>query len=221
MKNEFWLKRWEREETGFHQGDINPYLRRYWPELNLDGDRTVFVPLCGKSLDILWLRDQGHPVVGVELSAIAVRAFFAENRYMPQHQAQEKFDRCEAGGIRILCGDLFDLGSDDLKDAAAVYDRASLIAFPPEMRERYVRHLAGILPPATQILLVTVDYPQAEMQGPPFSVPAAEVEVLFRDHAVVRMLSQADVLAQNPRFQQRGLSRLRENIFLLTLHGRQ
>lgn len=220
MKKEFWLERWEREETGFHQDDINPYLRRYWPELHLEGNRAVFVPLCGKSLDMLWLRDQGHPVVGVELSAIAVQAFFGENGYRPQHEVQGKFDRCEAGGIGILCGDLFDLGSDDLKDVAAVYDRASLIALPPEMRERYVRHLVGILPPATQILLVTVDYPQAEMQGPPFSVSAAEVEALFRDHAVVQMLSQADVLAQNPRFQQRGLSRFRENIFLLTLHER-
>jgi len=220
LKKEFWLERWEREETGFHQHDINPYLRRYWPELHLEGDRAVFVPLCGKSLDMLWLRDQGHPVVGVELSAIAVQAFFGENGYVPQHQAQGKFDRCEAGGIGILCGDLFDLGSDDLKDVGAVYDRASLIALPPEMRERYVRHLAGILPPATQILLVTVDYPQAEMQGPPFSVSAAEVEALFRDHAEVQMRSQADVLAQNPRFQQRGLSRFRENIFLLTLRDR-
>ena len=220
MKKEFWLERWEREETGFHQEDINPYLRRYWPELHLEGNSAVFVPLCGKSLDMLWLRDQGHPVVGVELSAIAVQAFFGENGYRPQRVVQGKFDRCEAGGIGILCGDLFDLCSDDLKDVAAVYDRASLIALPPDMRERYVRHLAGILPPATQILLVTVDYPQAEMQGPPFSVSAAEVEALFRDHAVVQMLSQADVLAQNPRFQQRGLSRFRENIFLLTLHER-
>lgn len=220
MKKDFWLERWEREETGFHQNAINPYLRRYWPELHLDGDRAVFVPLCGKSLDMLWLRDQGHPVVGVELSAIAVQAFFAENGYRPQHEAQEKFDRCEAGGIRILRGDFFDLCRDDLKNVAAVYDRASLIALPPEMREHYARHLASILPPATQILLVTVDYPPAEMQGPPFSVSAAEVEALFHDHAVVRMLSQAEVLAQNPRFQKRGLSRFRENIFLLTLYNR-
>lgn len=217
MKKNFWLERWEREETGFHQSDINPNLLRYWPELHLEGDGAVFVPLCGKSRDMLWLRDQGHPVVGVELSAIAVQAFFAENGYMPQHEAQEKFDRCEAGGIRILCGDFFDLRSDDLKNVAAVYDRASLIALPPEMRERYARHLVSILPPATQILLVTVDYPSTEMQGPPFSVLAVEVEALFHGHAVVQMLSQADVLAQNPRFQQRGLSQFRESIFLLTL----
>jgi thiopurine S-methyltransferase len=98
-----------------------------------------------------------------------------------------------------------------------VYDRASLIALPPEMRVSYVRHLASILPRATRILLITVEYPQTEMQGPPFSVSSGEVEALYREYAEVRLLAELDVLAQNPRFQQRGLSRLQENIFLLTL----
>ena len=218
MKKEFWLERWERKETGFHQDDFNPYLREYWKHLHLAEGSAVFVPLCGKSLDMLWLRDQGHPVLGVELSAIAVQAFFSENGFNPQHETSGNFDLCEAGGIRILCGDFFDLGKNDLQNVAAVYDRASLIALPPEMRERYVRHLAGILPPETQILLVTVDYPQAEMQGPPFSVSKDEVDALYREHAEVSVLAELDVLEQNPRFRERGLTRLRENIYLLTLH---
>jgi thiopurine S-methyltransferase len=222
MKKDFWLERWERQETGFHQDEFNPYLHQYWRDLHLARDSQVFVPLCGKSRDMLWLREQGHQVLGVELSAIAVQAFFKENGYTPQHDSPHqvtgrKFDRCEANGISILCGDFFDMGKADLANVTGVYDRASLIALPPEMRERYVRHLTGILPPATQILLITVDYPQAEMQGPPFSVSAEEVEALYREHAEVRLLAQPDVLEQNPRFQQRGLSSLRENIFLLTL----
>jgi len=222
LKKEFWLERWEREETGFHQGDFNPCLRQYWQELQLARDSAVFVPLCGKSLDMLWLRDQGHQVLGVELSAIAVQSFFKENGYTPQHASQHqvtggKFEQFETNDIRILCGDFFDLGKADLEKVIAVYDHASLIALPPEMRERYVRHLAGILPPATQILLITLEYPQPEMQGPPFSVSASEVEAFYREHAEVRLLAQLDVLAQNPRFQRRGLTRLVENIFLLTL----
>lgn len=217
MKKYFWLERWEREEIGFHQDELNPYLLQYWQELHLARDSLVFVPLCGKSRDMLWLREQGQRVLGVELSAIAVQAFFKENGHTPQHGTDGKFDRCEANGIRILCGDFFDLNKDDLANVSAVYDRASLIALPPEMRERYVRYLVSILPPATQILLVTVDYPQPEMQGPPFSVSSGEVEALYREHAEVRLLAQPEVLAQNPRFQQRGLSRMRENIFLLTL----
>ena len=217
MKKYFWLERWEREEIGFHQNEVNPYLCEYWQELHLAHDSVVFVPLCGKSRDMLWLREQGHQVLGVELSNIAVQAFFKENGYTPHHVTRGKFEHCEADGIRILCGDFFDFSKDDLAKVSAVYDRASLIALPPEMRERYVRHLASILPPATQILLITVDYPQSEMPGPPFSVFPGEVEALYREHAEVRLLAQMDVLAQNPRFQQRGLSRLQENIFLLTL----
>jgi thiopurine S-methyltransferase len=217
MEKEFWLERWERQEIGFHQDEVNPYLRQYWQELHVAHDSAVFVPLCGKSRDMLWLREQGHPVLGVELSPIAVHAFFEENGHIPHHVTRGEFDCCEADGIRILCGDFFDLGREYLAHASAAYDRASLVALPPEMRERYVRHLVGILPPATQILLITFDYPQPEMPGPPFAVSTDEVAALYRKHAEVRLLAHLDVLAQNPRFQQRGLSRLHENIFLLTL----
>jgi len=217
MNNEFWLKRWEHEEIGFHQNELNPYLREYWSELKLARGSTVFVPLCGKSQDMLWLREQGLDVLGVELSVIAVQAFFRENGYTPQQIASGKFSRFEKSGICILCGDFFDLSKDNLAKVQAVYDRASLIALPPEMRKRYVRHLMNILPVPTQILLITMDYPQQEMQGPPFSISSEEVEALYSEFADVRLLTQMEVLAQTPRFQQRGLSRLRENIFLLTM----
>jgi len=218
MDKDFWLQRWEREEIGFHQDDINPYLLHYWQELFPDHTSKVFVPLCGKSRDMLWLRKRGHRVLGVELSVIAVHAFFEENGYTPDHFGSEGFEHCAADEIHILCGDFFGLGKNDLAEVKVVYDRASLVALPPEMRERYVRHLADILPPATQILLLTFDYPQSEMPGPPFAVSAAEVESLYGDRAEIRLLAQYDTLAQNPRFQARGLSRLQENIFLLTLN---
>ncbi len=217
MDKEFWLERWQREETGFHQNEINLHLREYWPELRLAHGSEVFVPLCGKSRDMLWLREQGHAVLGVELSAIAVRAFFRENGYAPHRIANENFDRYSSDGLRILCGDFFDLSKAYLAKVGAVYDRASLVALPPDMRERYARHLVSILPPGTQILLITFDYAQAEMQGPPFAVSVNEVESLYREHAEVRLLAQLDVLAENARFQERGLSTLQENIFLLTL----
>lgn len=217
MNKDFWLERWERGEIGFHQDEINPYLRQYWPELRVARGSEVFVPLCGKSRDMLWLCELGHAVLGVELSDIAVQAFFRENGQVPHCVAAGKFECCEAQNIRILCGDFFDLGKNDLAKVGAVYDRASLIALPPEMRERYAHHLVSILPPGTQILLITLDYPQQEMSGPPFAVSAGEVEALYREHAGVRLLAQLDVLAQNPRFRERGLSQMRENIFLLTL----
>lgn len=217
MEKDFWLERWEREEIGFHQGEINPYLRQLWQELQQPEGGEIFVPLCGKSLDMLWLRSQGYDVLGVELSAIAVQAFFEENGYLPQHVKHEKFDCCEADRIRILCGDFFDLTRNDLVKAHAVYDRASMVALPPAMRKSYVQHLVNILQPATQILLVAFDYPQEEMSGPPFAVSVEEVETLYRDYAEIRLLAHADVLADNPRFAAHGISRLHENIFLLTL----
>ena len=218
MEKSFWHERWERQEIGFHQNEINPFLARHWQELQLSLGAKIFVPLCGKSLDMLWLRDQGHAVLGVELSPIAVQAFFRGNGYTPEHTAKENFDYYEAGSIRILCGDFFNLKKEDMKGVSAVYDRASLVALPPAMRERYVRHLLGILPPATRILLISFDYRQPEMPGPPFAVSIEEVESLYKGCADIRLLAQHDTLDENPRFRERGLTRLQENIFLLKLN---
>lgn len=216
MKTDFWLERWERQEIGFHQDEINPHLVQHWKELSLTPGATVFVPLCGKSRDMLWLRRQGHVVRGVEISPIAAQAFFEENGYVPSHLVGGKHEHYEADDVRISCGDFFDLSRDDLKEVAAVYDRASLVALPPEMRERYADHLAEILPAGAKMLLLTFDYPQAEMPGPPFAVSPREVAALYGDRATVRLLAEHDTLAQNPRFQERGLSRLREGVFLVT-----
>lgn len=217
MKKEFWLERWERAEIGFHQNEINPYLRRFWPEVSAGCGDEVFVPLCGKSMDMVWLRQRGSFVLGVELSSIAVKDFFREQGMSPERVSGGRFDNYIADGICLSCGDFFDLRKEDMAKVSAVYDRASLVALPPEMRERYARHLVSILPPTTQILLVTFDYPQAEMQGPPFAVSVQEVEALYGKHAGIHLLAQEDVLAQNPRFLERGVSRMQENIFLLTL----
>jgi thiopurine S-methyltransferase len=143
--------------------------------------------------------------------------FFKEYSNSPAHFVRGKFESCEADGIRILCGDFFDLTREELLNANAVYDRASLVALPPDMRERYARHLVDILPRGTKILLVTFDYSQIEMQGPPFAVSVSEVEVLYGKYADVELLTQEDALPQNPRFKQRGVSWMEESIFLLTL----
>ena len=217
MKKEFWLERWERSEIGFHQDEINPYLVQYWPELPCLRGSEVFVPLCGKSMDMVWLRQQGNFVLGVELSAIAVRNFFHEQGMSPERVSGGKFDNYIADGICLSCGDFFDLRKEDMAQVNAVYDRASLVALPPNMRESYARHLVDILPRGTQILLVTFDYPQSEMQGPPFAVSVNEVEALYGKYADIRLLAQEDALVQNPRFKQRGVTRMEESIFLLTL----
>ena len=220
MQAEFWQERWERGETGFHQGEINPYLRRYWPQLQIPAGSCVLVPLCGKSLDLLWLHDQGCRVVGVELSRLAVEAFFQEAGLVPQVSSCDALQRYAAGDIEVFCGDFFALTPDDVPDLAAVYDRASLIALPPELRSRYVRHLAGLMGNSARGLLISMDYPQAQMPGPPFAVAEAEVHRLYEGLAEIRSLALFDVLAQNEHFCQRGLTRMQEQVFQLEFKSR-
>ncbi len=218
MEKEFWLERWQRAEIGFHQDEVNPWLARHWSRIAPGPGGKVFVPLCGKSLDMVWLRKQGHSVIGVEISDIAVQAFFRENGCTPNRVARENFERYETDNLQILCGDFFDLKKADLRDVGAVYDRASLVALPPAMRQRYAKHLIDILPRGAQILLIAFDYKQSEMAGPPFAVSAREIRSLYGSHAEIRLLDQRDALAANPQFRQRGLRRLYENAFFLTLN---
>jgi thiopurine S-methyltransferase len=168
---------------------------------------------------MLWLYKQGYSVLGVEFSIVAIQAFFEESGHALHYLGGDKFNRYEANGICILGGNFFDLGQRDLANVSAVYDRASLVALPPDMREDYARHLLNILPPATQVLLITFDYSQPEMLGPPFAVSGGEVEELYSEHAKICLVAQLDVLERYPRFQERGVSQLQENIFLLTLNN--
>src|SRR5215213_63441 len=103
MEPNFWAERWNKNEIGFHQRDINASLRAYWPTLGIARGAEVFVPLCGKSLDMLWLREQGHSVLGIEFVETAVRDFFAENGLTPRVYKQGSFERWEADEIAILC----------------------------------------------------------------------------------------------------------------------
>lgn len=213
MEPQFWLKRWTENEIGFHQQDVNLSLQTYWPRLGLPRAATVLVPLCGKSRDMLWLRAQGHPVLGIEFIPLAIRDFFAENGLQPKISAQPPFERWEAGGIAILRGDFFDLTAADVKDVAAVYDRAALIALPPALRQRYVTALSRMLPPVIESLLVTISYPQERMSGPPFAVPEEEVRALYAGKFDVELLSTQDALREDSPLRERGLTRLLTQVY--------
>lgn len=213
MQSEFWLERWRNQQIGFHQDRINPHLETHWPALGVEAGARVFVPLCGKSRDMLWLAAQGYRVTGIELSPLAVEAFFAENDLSPMRRQQGAFEVCSAGEIEIFCGDFFALSAADIAGVAAVYDRASLVALPPDMRQRYAAHMAQLLPTGTQILLVTFDYAQDEMSGPPFAVSEDEVRGLYDGAFAIDKLADLDALAENARFRQAGLTRLRERVF--------
>lgn len=213
MERDFWLERWDRQQIAFHQHEVNPALQAHWASLDVPAGAPVFVPLCGKSRDMLWLRRQGHAILGVELSRIAVRDFFAENGMSPEVSQHGHLERWSAEGFTLLCGDFFELTARELAGVAGVYDRASLIALPTQMRERYARRMMELLPPGTRTLLVTIDYPEGEMQGPPFSVSEREVRRLYAGASAVTLLAESDTLAENPNLRERGLTRLVEQAY--------
>jgi thiopurine S-methyltransferase len=199
MQPEFWQERWRVNEIGFHQSQAGEGLTRHWRSLKLAPGARIFVPLCGKSLDLLWLRDQGHPVVGVELSDLALQAFCMENGIGARRRVLPDFERYEAPGLELYRGDFFALTAERLGDVAAVYDRASLISWTPELRDRYARHLTDLTPAGAPTLLVTVEYDQAQKNGPPFSIDTAEVQRLYAADYAIAELSREDVLASEPR----------------------
>ena len=214
MKSEFWHQRWKENQIGFHQPEINSYMKAHWRELFLDRG-TVFVPLCGKSSDMLWLRDQGHKVIGSELSTIAVRDFFETNSLTPTITEHERYQSWNAGEITILVGDFFELTTKDLLGVTTLYDRAALVALPESMRTRYVSHLQKILPPQSKILLIATTYPQAEMDGPPFSVTASEINTLYPPHWRVEQIHTHHFPDNHPRLKNRGISRMEESVYLI------
>ena len=219
MDAKFWHERWQQNQIGFHQREINLHLQQFWPELGLAADCDVFVPLCGKSADMLWLRARGHRVIGVELSQLAVDAFFTENELTATVRQEGAFRISECDGIRLYCGDFFALQPGHLAGVGAVFDRAALIALPPAMRVDYVGQMRKLLAPGACTLLVAFEYPQHEMQGPPFSVEASEVRALYgRDHTVT-LLHRVDILAQEARLREKGLTRVHEMVYRLSYNS--
>jgi len=208
LNPEFWLQRWREGRIGFHQDTVTPLLREHWASLALPVGSGVFVPLAGKSQDLVWLAAQGHHVLGVELSPLAVEQFFAEHALVPQVRESRYGRHYRAGNIELICGDAFGLDAEGLSGCAAVYDRAALIALPPSMRERYTNELYAHLPAGCRGLLVTLEYPQAEKNGPPFSVPEVEVRERFGRDWQVTTLARRDILADQPGFVADGVTAL-------------
>jgi thiopurine S-methyltransferase len=216
LQPDFWHKRWQIGQIGFHQSAVDRHLKRYWPDLGLARGSRVLVPLCGKSLDLLWLRGQHESVTGVELSAVALESFCMEHGVPARRRVLEHFDVYEAPQLRLYRGDFFALTAELLGPVSAVFDRAALISWAPELRAAYVAHLTALTRPGTQTLLVTVEYGQSQMAGPPFSVGEDEVDLLYAHSHAIQRLSREDVLANEPRLRSRGLTQLHEVCYRLT-----
>ncbi|PPK72293.1 thiopurine S-methyltransferase [Methylobacter tundripaludum] len=175
MEASFWHQKWERGDIGFHETEVNPLLIEHFEKLNPAKGSRVFLPLCGKTRDIAWLLACGYRVVGAELSELAVNELFKELGLEPEISKIGELARYSAKGIDILVGDIFDVSAEYLGPLSAIYDRAALVALPAGIREQYALHLMNITGAAPQ-LLISYEYNQLLMAGPPFSVNEHEVK---------------------------------------------
>lgn len=215
MSNQRWKARWKQNDIAFHQATINPLLRQFWSRLALDRDDTVLVPLCGKSLDMNWLLDQGHRVIGVELSHIAIQSFFAARGLTPNRQRHGRFIRWWHGRMEIWCGDLFDLGAGDLADIGAVYDIAALTALPADSRSQYARLLTTRLPARSQMLLLTTESVDETATAMPLQIDE-EVARLYQPHFAIELLHGERCIKIDPQFPDEPASRLAEMVYWMT-----
>lgn len=215
MDSEFWLNGWREGRTAFHRDAPMPLLTKHWPSLSLAPDTRVFVPLAGKSLDMIWLAAQGFSVLGVELSPLAVEQFFADNGLTPTRQPSASGDRFVAGKIEIIQANVFDVDAATLATCAAVYDRAALIAQSAAQRQRYVSNVYARLPPDCRGLVITLDYPPDDMQGPPFAVSEDEMYRLYDHDWHVTQAESRDILANEPGLASRGVTALSTAVYQL------
>ena len=228
MNLEFWHKRWQEGRIGFNQSMVNPLLTEYFNRLNLTAGSRIFVPLCGKSIDMVWLATQGYDVVGVELVETAVQEFFAEQNIEPTVYQQAdnptmKYYQGQLSGqtITLWVADIFALTFEDIGFIDAVYDKAALIALPDDMRVRYseqVRKLSsdtskvnGANNEITPQLLLTLNYDQRKKNGPPFSINGEQLELYYGDHyQIYELASEPSSIGSAPDIT------VKENVWLLS-----
>lgn len=215
MDPDYWHARWREGHIGFNQADGNPLLQKYWATLGLPAGSRVFVPLAGKSPDLQWLAAHGHRVLAVELSPLAVEQFFAERGLEPTVTISRYGTHHSADGIELICGDVFALDPEALSDCAGVYDRAALIALPAPLRQRYVDEVLAALPTGCRGLLVSLEYPPGELDGPPFAIDETLVRALYQRDWSIEVLERQDILANQPAFQAQGLTAMHNTAYRL------
>ena len=208
---EFWHDRWQDENIGWHQDKYNDLLIKYWPMINVIEEGNVLVPLCGKSLDMLWLAKQGYNVFGLEMIQKAVETFFLENRLEFDIVDIAKHKKYSSQSFTIFQGDIFDLDADIIS-ADAWYDRAALIAIDPSNRRDYVNQIRKQIRLGAVGLLITFCYPQKQMQGPPFALHDDDVRELFSDGFDLECLDNINLQYE----KDRGLTNVTSSVFKIT-----
>lgn len=212
MEAEFWIKTWNEGKTAFHQLDYHEKLTQYFPQLNASKGQRVLVPLCGKSVDMLWLHNQGLHVHGVELHEQAVQSFFMGNKLAPVNKTQDAdFVHYAFENILISSGDFFKLNGKSAYDF--IYDRAALVALPFEMRKAYAGVIRSALRKGGKYLLIVYDYDQSKMEGPPFSVSSQEIHDLYQDQFNIRLMEEKQPVNEGARLE--AVKGLQQRVYFL------
>ena len=215
MEPAYWLDVWEQPTQGFDQGCVNRSLELYVDRLGVQPGATVFVPLCGRAYDMKWLLEKGFHVIGVELSEKAIISFFETHEIVYETRDEGPFTCYEGEQIRIYLGDFFELNETHLRAVDAVYDRASLVAMPPQMREDYVAHMRTLFSDGVNYLLVSLEFDVEE--GPPFSLSDAVIQKLYNQASRLEKLGGKDLIELEPRFKEKGCSYFMEKAHLIQL----
>lgn len=200
-----WLSMWQQGRLGFHQDIVHPHLIQYADRLLGDAPKRVLVPLSGKSLDLKWLADRGHEVVGVELSALAARSLFEEARLEPTIREQGPFSVWSHGSLHVFVGDIFDATPALLGQFDRVWDRAALVAMSDEQRPRYAAKLVELMTDDAQMLLNCFRY-EGPMTGPPHSVAEHQVFAYFGSAGRLEIVDARDRINDAPRWREMGLT---------------
>lgn len=211
MEASFWIRAWEEGRTNFHQSEFNAKLTKFFPTFSYEKNQKVLVPLCGKSKDMLWLKNEGLQVDGVELYESAVESFFAENKLVAKVEELAPFKVFSSAGITLLVGDFFKLAKPLHYDF--IYDRASLVALPLSMRSSYAQVIKNSLKAGGKYLLIVFEYDQAQVDGPPFSISDEEVRRLYQDDFVITLMESEELPAAEGKFA--ALGTLRQNVYVL------
>jgi thiopurine S-methyltransferase len=216
LEPDYWIRRWSEGRTCFHRATVQPWLVDHAARFLPRGDECVFVPLCGKSADLVWLEQRGHPVVGLDMAEQAFREFMKEHGRVAAEHESPPFKVFSSGRIELLCGDFFAFERERHGDFPAILDRAALVAIEPRRRADYAKRLLELLRPGGRILLVGLEYDESKMAGPPFNVPRAEVTRLFGAACAIEPLGTSDVMQSEPVWKERGLDAMTEYALLLT-----
>ncbi len=212
MDSKFWIDAWKEGRTAFHQEQFHEKLLAYFPRLTPQAGQKVLVPLCGKTRDMIWLHDLGLKVYGIELYEEAVKDFFTENNLnAPMISEEQNFKNYSFQNITISCGDFFKFNNKEAFDI--IYDRAALVALPESMRKDYAKIITASLKKNGKYLLISYEYNQTEMEGPPFSVSESEIQDLYKNHFTIEQLESIKPTTEGSRLS--AVSSMKQNVFLL------